>query len=114
MRSLTALIIIANVVLARPCWSEVVYSATPRATSFDWRRALQAASAINRHGPLRSTAGLIAASGCRMIGGPLANCDAGCHSRRAELNAQSICDFFNSHLITDQIAGRRTTVGCQP
>jgi hypothetical protein len=41
---------------------------------------------------------------CRMFAGPEADCNAGCHSRRA-LNAQSICDFFNSPLISDQIAG---------
>jgi hypothetical protein len=48
-----------------------------------------------------------AASGCRTIGAPVVDCDARMSFSEGELNAQSICDFFNSPLRTDQIAGRR-------
>jgi len=44
---------------------------------------------------------------CRMIGGPVADLQRRMSFPEGELNAQSICDFFNSPLISHQIAGTR-------
>ena len=66
---------------------------------------------ISAIGPRRNIGASIAASVCRTIGGPVRRRMS---FSEGELNAQSICDIFNSPLISDQIAGTRTTVGCHP